>query len=172
MDDILDKHKQDFNEIRRLCLYCHGLDLTTTRLFSGSSCAVPSSETKSTLHNMLSGSLLNLAVSIRINFYQDNFENTLIPLSSLAASILIDDDLRYKEVTIKDVCDKIIHADSVTKPITLDEYLDNDVHVSIQFKGRYKKQNWTMDICLDLFAEHVLSMLDKLELENITKEIE
>ncbi len=114
---------------------------------------------------MLSGSLLNLAVSIRVNLYQDNFENELIPLSSLAASILTEDNLEYKEITIKDVCDKIIHADSVTKPIISNEHLDKDHHVCIQFKGKHHKRFWTMDICLDLFAEHVLSMLDKLENE-------
>nr|WP_319491062.1 hypothetical protein [uncultured Desulfobacter sp.] len=165
MDEILDKHKQDFSEIRRLCLQCHGLDLTSTKLFASSSGSGVSLETKSVLHSMLSGSLLNLAVSIRVNLYQDNFENELIPLSSLAASILTEDNLEYKEITIKDVCDKIIHADSVTKPIISNEHLDKDHHVCIQFKGKHHKRFWTMDICLDLFAEHVLSMLDKLENE-------
>ena len=163
MEDILDKHKQDFNEVRRLCLLCHGLDLTSSNLFTGSTYTAPSDQTKSVLHSMLSSSLLNLAVSIRINLYQGSIQNIPIPLATMAANFYEDDELITKCVTIKDVCDKIVHADSVTKPAFPEGLLDRDVKIPFQLKGMNRKNTWTMNLCLDLFAETVLTLLDEVD---------
>jgi translation initiation factor IF-3 len=43
------------------------------------------------------------------------------------------------------------------------EYLEKNHHVSLQFKGSHRKKEWTMDLCLNLFAEQVLTMLDRIE---------
>jgi hypothetical protein len=163
MEEILDKHKQDFNEIRRLCLQCHGLDMISSHLFTSSSYKDPSDNTKSVLHSMLSSSLLNLAVSIRVNLYQKAIDNRLIPLETMAADYYEDDKLISKAVKLKDVCDKIIHADTVTKPIVPGGLLESDVKISFQLKGTNRKKNWTLNLCLDLFAESVLAILDEIE---------
>ena len=163
LDEVLDKHKQDFDEIRRLCLLCHGLDLTSTHLFNSPSYPEPSSRTRSMLHSMLSSSLLNLAVSIRINIYQGVINDYDAPLDRMIASIYQDKELIEKSVTIKDVCDKIIHADTITKPIFPKDQIEPDVKITFQFKGVHRNKAWTLDICLDLFAEAVLKLLDEIE---------
>jgi len=166
MDEVLDKHKQDFNEIRRLCLLSHGLDLTSSDIFKSSSNYVPSEHTKSVLHSLLSSTLLNLAVSIRVNLYQGTIKNELIALDTLAASYYEDDELICKSVHIKDVCDKIIHADTVTKPIFPSNFISGDTKMSFQLKGKHGKKAWTLDLCLELFAEDILLLLDGIEAEN------
>ncbi|MEJ1412943.1 MAG: hypothetical protein RPU90_05100 [Candidatus Sedimenticola sp. (ex Thyasira tokunagai)] len=163
MEEILNQHRQEFDEIRRLCLQCHGLDLTSSNIFSGSTYETPSDRTKSVLHSMLSSSLLNLAVSIRVNLYQGTIKNKLIPLKTMAADIYDDEELIIKEVTIKDVCDKIIHADSVSKPIIPEVLLEHDVKISFQLKGINRKKAWTLNLCLENFTESVLILLDEIE---------
>jgi hypothetical protein len=93
MEEIIDKHKQDFDEIRRHCIICHGLDLTSSDLFSKPNDRKPSNKTKSVLHGMLSSALLNLAISIRINLYQNKIKNQSSPLNTLAASYYEDDEI-------------------------------------------------------------------------------
>ncbi len=166
MEDVLGKHKQDFGEIRRLCLLCHGLDQTSSTIFSASTYSNPSKETKSVMHSLLSSHLLQLAVAIRINLYQGLINNELIPMESMAVGYYEDDEFIVRSATIKDVCDKIIHADIVTKSIFPRNLLKDDVKVSIQLKGVNKKKIWTLDLSLELFAEKVLVLLDKTEREN------
>ena len=167
MEEIIDKHKQDFDEIRRHCIICHGLDLTSSDLFSKPNDKKPSNKTRSVLHGMLSSALLNLAISIRINLYQNTIKNQSIPLNTLAASYYEDDELIYKETTIKDICDKIIHADSVSKSVLPSDltriHVEEKIHETIQLKGTKNKKRWTVDLCLDLFAEEILKLLDKIE---------
>ena len=169
MEEIIDKHKQDFDEIRRHCLICHGLDLTSNDLFSGPNDEKPSDKTRSVLHSMLSSGLLNLAISIRTNLYQNTIKNRRIPLDTLAASYYEDDELIYKETTIKDVCDKIIHANSITKSVLPRDItripVGVEVHETFQLKGTKNKRSWTLGLCLDLFAETILKLLDKIESE-------
>jgi hypothetical protein len=160
MEDVLDKHKQDFNEVRRLCLICHGLDLTSSNLFTSS---VPSVQTKSVLHSLLSSSLLHLAISIRINLYQGAIKNSKEPLDIITADYYEDLELISQQTTIKDICDKIIHADTVTKPIVPKGLLEPEVKIAFQFKGTNRKEAWTLNLCLDLFTERVLSILDEME---------
>ncbi len=172
MEDILEKHKQDFAEVRRLCLLCHGLDLTSSNLFTGSTYTNPSDQTKSVLHSLLSSSLLNLAVSIRVNLYQGLIENKTIPLEAMAADYYEDSELITKSVTIKDVCDKIIHADTVKKPVFPEGLLAHDVILTFQLKGMCRKKTWTLNLCLELFTEGVLILLDEIENSMKIKEID
>ncbi|WP_146742503.1 hypothetical protein [Onishia taeanensis] len=163
MEDVLDKHKQEFDEIRRLCLLCHGLDLTSSTIFGSETYSNPTIETKSILHSLLSSHLLRLAVAIRINLYQESIENITIPVETMVAGYYEDHELIVKPVTIKDICDKIIHADSVTKPIFPKNLLDSDVKISFQLKGTNRKRAWTLNLSLELFAETVLKLLDRID---------
>jgi hypothetical protein len=100
MDYILEKHKQSFDEIRKLCFQCHGLGLSSSVIFSESTYNNPSEQAKSALHSLLSTSLLHLAISIRINLYQDIIDNCTIPLESMAADYYEDDKLVYLPVSV------------------------------------------------------------------------
>ena len=165
MSEILGKHRQDFNEVRRLCLICHGLDLSSDKLFSNSTYNNKLSLTKEIYNNLLSGSLLNLAAAIRINIYQGKFaKQTNFPISH-CGFYFDDEELAQKEFTIKDVCDKIIHADSICKEAFPPAVLGNS-KVAMQLKGKHNGRAWTLDISIELFTEAVLNLLDDLEGNN------
>lgn len=163
MEFILDKHKQSFEEIRKLCFQCYGLGLTSSYIFSESTYKNPSEQSKSALHSLLSASLLHLAISIRINLYQDTIDNHIIPLESMAADYYENDKLISRQISIKDVCDKIIHADSVKKPIFKDWPLERHEYITIQLRGLNKGKEWTLNLCLELFAQLILEITDKAE---------
>lgn len=162
MQDILSSHRQDFGEIRRLCLICHGLDYSTSSLSSGQSRLLLSENLESSLQNLVSGSLLSLAIALRINLYQGKIEpSRILPTSSW---LYFDDELINRPATLKQVVDKIIHADTVIKPVFPPGILRGDTKVAIQFKGtESRKKAWTLNIVLERFAEDVLRLLDEIE---------
>ncbi len=162
MKELFGKHRQDFDEVRRLCLICHGLDLTSNVLFSNSTYRLSSESTERVFQNLVSGSLLNLAVSIRINIYQGNELEIESRRLSHCGFYYYDDELVGKEFSIKDVCDKIIHADTVSKACLPPEMLINN-KLAMQFKGKHNRKAWTLDLSVELFTEAVLSLLDGLE---------
>lgn len=164
MEYVVEKHRQSFDEVRRLCFICNGLDRVSSYIFTESTYTDPSDQSKSVLQNLLSSSLLHLAVSIRINLYQDIIENRLIPLETMAADYYEDDKLIVRCVSIKDVCDKIIHADTVTKPIFKNIPLEKDEKLTFQLKGSNRDKLWTLNLCLELFTEIILKIIDEIEL--------
>ncbi len=172
MDYVVEKHKQSFDEIRRLCFLCNGLDRTSSYIFAESTYINPSDQSKSVLQSLLSSSLLHLAVSIRINLYQDIIDNHSIPLETMAADYYEDDKLIVTSVSIKDVCDKIIHADSVSKPIYKNFPIEKDEKISFQLKGTHRKTLWTLNLCLELFTEFILRIVDEIEFnsKNVTRD--
>lgn len=163
MEYVLEKHRQSFDEIRRLCFICNGLDRASSYIFTESTYTNPSDQSKSVLKSLLSSSLLHLAVSIRINLYQDIIENRSIPLETMAADYYEDEKLIARCVSIKDVCDKIIHADAVTKPIFKYFPLGKDEKISFQLKGSNRDKLWTLNLCLEFFTEIILKMVDEIE---------
>lgn len=163
MEYVVEKHRQSFDEVRRLCFICNGLDRASSYIFTESTYTDPSDQSKSVLQNLLSSSLLHLAVSIRINLYQDIIENRPIPLETMAADYYEDDKLIVRCVSIKDVCDKIIHADTVTKPIFKNFPLEKDEKLTFQLKGSNRDKLWTLNLCLELFTEIILKIVDEIE---------
>jgi hypothetical protein len=163
MEYVFEKHRQSFDEIRRLCFICNGLDRASSYIFTESTYTEPSDQSKLVLQNLLSSSLLHLAVSVRINLYQGIIENRPIPLETMAADYYEDDKLIVRCVSIKDVCDKIIHADTVTKPIFKKFPLEKDEKITFQLKGSNREKLWTLNLCLELFTEIVLKMVDEIE---------
>lgn len=156
MTEIFGKHSQDYNEIRRLCLICHGLDLSSSMLFSNSTYNCASETTKQVFQNLVSGSLLNLAVSLRVNIYQGRLVGPEYSGLLHCGFYYDDQDLVSKEFTIKDVCDKIIHADAVSKE-ALPAHILGDSKMTMQFKGKHNRKSWTFDLSVELFTEAVLN---------------
>ncbi len=162
MKHILKEHRQDFSEIRKLCLICHGLDYTTSSLSSTNSRLKLSEAIEGAIQNLVSSYLLNLAIAIRVNLYQNKIEFKDVELPE-SGTLYYDKELICRPVTLKQVCDKIIHADTVSKPILPSVMMQEDCKICIQFKGTEFKKAWTMDIVLELFAEDVLHILDSIE---------
>lgn len=162
MPEIFGRHRQDLNEVRRLCLICHGLDLTSDKLFSDSTYNNSSESTKVVFQNLVSGTLLNLAAAIRINIYQGIFQGQERHHLAHCGFYYDDEELVAKDFTIKDVCDKIIHAESISKEAFPPEVL-RGAKVVMQLKGTHQGRRWTLDLSIELFTEAVLNYLDDIE---------
>lgn len=166
MQEILSKHRQDFSEIRRLCLICHGLDYSTSSFSSSQSRLHLSENLESSLQNLISSSLLSLAIALRINLYQGIIDQPNLELPD-SSWLYFDEELIDRPATIKQVIDKIIHADTVAKPVLPSGLWKGDTKIAIQFKGtEFGKKDWTLNIILERFAEDVLRLLDEVEAQN------
>jgi len=161
MKEIFGKHRQDLSEVRRLCLLCHGLELTSDKLFNGSTYLNKGSKTKSIFQNLFSNHLLSLAAAIRVNLYQNEFKASAIKLSH-CGFYYEDPERVHKEFSVKDVSDKIIHATSISKAAFPRNFL-RDSKMLIQFKGEHHDHPWTLDLSVELFTEAILNHLDELE---------
>jgi len=166
MKDLMSRHRQDFSELRRLCLICHGIGFTTSS-FSSDDCRLKITENlESALQNLISSSLLSLAVAVRVNLYQEAISNPNIELPG-SSWLYFDKELIDRPATLKQVCDKIIHADAVAKPVLPEGLWKGDSKIAIQFKGvEPRKKAWTLNIALESFAEDILNLLDEIEAKN------
>ncbi|MCG9714262.1 hypothetical protein L1D29_15755 [Shewanella insulae] len=162
MRDIFGYHKQSFNEIRRLCLVCHGLDLTTSSISSPGSRLVISKDLEDILHNLVSSNLLSLVIAIRVNLYQNVICQPDLELPE-SSWLYYDEQLVERPATLKQVCDKIIHADSFLKTVPPNGLIEPDCKIAVQFKGVEFKKAWTLNVILERFVEDILSLLDSLE---------
>lgn len=162
MEELFGIHKQDFDEVRRLCLICHGLDRTSDVLFSDSNYNCASDNTRLVFHNLTSGMLLSLAVAIRINIYQNNIISLENDELRNCGSYYLDNELVTKQFPIKDVCDKIIHANLISK-VAIPLEITRGSKVAMQFRGKHRGKSWTLDLSIEHFAEAVLNLLDELE---------
>ena len=161
VEELLGSHHQDFNELRRHCLLCHGLDRSADTLFTRSSYQSPSIQTQRVFKNVMSGGLLSLAICLRVNFYQGLLDPTVM-LSMKYVSLYDDLDLVVKPVSIKDVVDKIIHADSVSKE-AFPRFWEGQPKMMTQFKGKHRNRRWTLDMSVEHFAEAVLTIIDEAD---------
>jgi len=107
---------------------------------------------------------LNLAVALRVNIYQGKMTGPKYAKLLHCGFLYDDNDLVSKEFTIKDVCDKIIHADTVSKE-ALPPHILGDSKMTMQFKGKHNRKSWTLDLSVELFTEAVLNFVDELEHE-------
>ncbi len=152
------EHRQPAAFIRELAITCHALDLSATSLFYAGTYAPGTAKTQSAYYDLLSRNLLHLALAVRTNLYQgalqDSDESFLSPCGFL--------DVRSKErdetrpFTIKDVCDKIIHADSVGRLVNRPE----EARTVLELTGKQRSENWTLSISVEMFCEYVLRWLD------------
>ncbi|WGL17869.1 hypothetical protein PVT68_06120 [Microbulbifer bruguierae] len=122
---------------------------------------------ESALQNLISSNLLNLAIAIRINLYQETISNPNIELPE-SSWLYYDDELIDRPATLKQVCDKIIHANTVAKPVLPPELWEGNSKIAIQLKGvEFGKKAWTLNIVLERFAEDILNLLDSIESDGI-----
>lgn len=78
------------------------------------------------------------------------------------ASIYDKIDLIIRPISLKSVCDKIIHADVVGKSAAPNSLID-DAIICMHFEGTHGRKNWVMDLPLGSFMEYVLNFLDKAQ---------
>jgi len=161
---VLGVHKQPFNLIRSNAIICHALDLSSHRLFLNSTYNNKKNEVKELYDVLLSTHLLQLAVAIRINIYQgltcDGISSYVMHCGFL--DITKDGKEETKEFSIKDVCDKIIHAKKIERKIG-DCDKNNGSSSVMMLQGTHYGKQWNCSLSVNLFCEAVLNWLDDIE---------
>lgn len=160
--ELLGAHKVTFEQIRSLAIQCHALDVGAHDLFVDSTHEDKSGKTKSTYQDLYTGRLLGLAIALRTKFYQG--------VSHADTGSYVDAcGLMYKKkndaeesvaFTIKDVCDKIIHADSVSRPMEKDVQKQT---TTLQGTDPRDSSEWELGFSVSMFAEGVLNWVQNIE---------
>lgn len=123
------QHSVSFDAIRALAIECHALDLSAKELLFFPVHCDDNGLTRATYNELFTSKLLALAIALRTKFYQGTPYQDTIQYMEHVGFLEIDTKNFSKgwKFTIKDVCDKIIHADAVdrqfdgdfTRPLTL-----------------------------------------------------
>lgn len=159
---LLGTHKVSYEAIRRLTIECYALARSGMSLLKKSEYEDTKGRTAALYEELLSEKLLQLAIAIRTKFYQGAdhrrtsgfLEETGSYLKGIAAN-----DEREHPYTLKDICDKIIHASSVIFK------LDADLDVTfIDLMGTQsiggQQQHWLLSLLLPEVCEGILGWLD------------
>src|SRR5437899_2163987 len=133
--DLLGMHKVTFETLRSLAIQCHALDLSAYPLFVEGTHADASEKAKATYEELFTSQLLNLAIALRVKFYQGIDPKTTIPYVRHCG--LLDKKMKNVCFSMKDVCDKIIHADKVEK------YMEKGVREpTTTLRGKERGEEW------------------------------
>lgn len=108
---------------------------------------------------------MSLVIAIRVNLYQNQISQSDLELPN-SAWLYYDSQLIERPATLKQVCDKVIHADSFSKMIPSDGVIDKDCKITVQFRGSEFKKAWTLNVVLEIFVEDILLLLDNIELKS------
>ena len=160
-EKLLNKHNISYDYIRSLTIDCYALDIAAYALFIDGIHADGSDRTKEIYREKLSTSLLNLSVAVRTLFYQG--VETIVKPQNISYCGFYESDNKEDEasVSIKDVCDKIIHADSLDR--VFEKTGDDGRKPITSISGTYKRKPWVLEISVDLFCASVLNWVDELE---------
>lgn len=156
---LLGTHKVSFEAIRRLTIECYCLTQASMPLIYSSDYDDPSGHTREAFEQILSDKLLQLAILIRTKFYQgEDHRRTsgFLEDTGFLAKYSMYEESKAVPFTLKDICDKIIHADSV------DLVLDQEIEANfIELIGvqtlQGKPQNWRLtlffpDVCIGILG--------------------
>lgn len=158
MSTLTLSHRVSYESIRSLAIECHALDLSAFKLLVDGT-HKPSRITKITYEELVTSKLLMLAISLRMKLYQ-GVSNVGTDMYVIDCGFL-DETTNGKKIArsfgIKDICDKLIHADEVRRDLT-----DGMNGLSTTLLGINRGTPWTFHISMSLFTEAVLNWLDEL----------
>lgn len=146
------------DSVRPLALTCHALDIQFDYLFNSDTICQKSPALSEAYEKLFAANLLNLAISIRVGL--SGHPNYLSKTNGLGACGFFETGTppEIKVFSIKDVCDKIIHADHIFKPV---EY--GVTGSCCRLQGARAGSAWQFDLGVSIFCEYVLEWLDKIE---------
>jgi hypothetical protein len=166
--DLLGKHRVTFDGIRALAIQCHALDISAYHLLLDSTLAELTERTKACYEELFTGQLLALAIALRTKFYQGADHKATVTYVSDCGILF-----KYKRgpekteeteetvvFSIKDICDKIIHADSIFR--CLDSGVEKPT-TTIKGRDTRNQSEWELSISISLFAEGVLNWIDSFQ---------
>ena len=154
---LLGTLKVSNESLRGLAIQCHALDVAAYHLLYDSTHEDANGETKRAYEELLTAQLLNLAIGLRTKFYQGaDVKATVRYVQHCGILFKYKGSLEETATfSFKDVCDKIIHADSVYR------YVESSAErPTTNFRGRAQdKTEWELCLSVSLFAEAVLNWL-------------
>jgi hypothetical protein len=151
--DLFGTHKISVETIRRLAVECHALDVCAVRLLIDTTVDEPNS-LRTCYEELFSEKLLSLAIALRTKFYQGIPSKGTEKFVSHSAFLLVTNKESIKSFTIKDVCDKIIHAESISRPLN-----DGTAQPITQVRGTHQTIPWVLHVSTSVFCEGVLNWL-------------
>lgn len=161
--DLLGTHKVSYEAIRRLSIECYALARSGQSLLQTSAYEDRYGRTKALYEELFSEKLLQLAIAIRTKFYQGadhrRTSGFLEDTGTLFKGTSAEDETT-PPYTLKDVCDKIIHATAVYLVLEDDFYF---TYISLhgeQSTGR-KTETWMLTLVPETF-EGILGWLDAI----------
>jgi hypothetical protein len=157
--DLFGKHQISFESIRRLAIECHALDAGAIELLVDTTVNAPG-KIQTVYEELFSEKLLSLAVGIRTKFYQGTkHEGTEKYVSHCGFLFSFKDgNEKITGFSIKDICDKIIHADNLSRNMR-----NGTRHPITKLNGQFGKEPWELQFSTGLFCEGVLNWVESLE---------
>jgi len=150
------KYEIGRDHIRALAIECHALDVQFDRLFNAPTICGASDRVYRAYNRLLSTKLLNLAISIRVDLAnQPGYKSTEV---QPAAIFLQGGPTSGHGFSMKDICDKIIHAERIYKPIE-----PGVQRAGCELSGRQHDREWVLGLGVQIFCEYVLRWLEELE---------
>lgn len=154
------QHTVSFQAVRALAIECHALDLCTFELLLIPVHNDSRGLTRATHDELLTSKMLSLAITLRTKFYQGTpYEGTEKYLEHV---VLFEQESKGKaksNFTLKDACDKIIHADSVVRQIKGQQRQPLTILTGIAQGG----VKWSLSFSLAHLADSILWWLEDVE---------
>jgi hypothetical protein len=158
---LLGTHKVSFEDVRRLAIECYTLAHSGMTLLE-SEYEDSEGRTAAIYETLLSEKLLHLAIAIRTKFYQGTDHRRtsgfLEDTGTYVKGVSAKDEAEHA-FTLKDVCDKIIHANSV--------YYEIDAEFDIaylqlfgQLRVGQEQQHWMLTLFVPDLCIGILEWLD------------
>ena len=152
------RYNVGIDHIRALAITCLALEGQFDTLFNSQSICGHSPRITDSYDRLFSVSLLNLAISIRVSLSgEPEYKNENSGVDACGAF----ESGAPKEAggfTVKDVCDKIIHATNISKPIER-----GVIGACSRLSGHYNNKPWEFDLGVSIFCEWVLKWLEEIE---------
>jgi len=154
-------HVSSFEAVRALAIHCHALDLSGAELLFASTHTDRDERTKSSYLEQFTSQLLRLAIALRTKFYQGYDDRSTVAYVAHCGSLFTyrEDKEESIEFSMKDVCDKIIHA------VTFEKDLEGEIEKApTTLCGKSPDGvEWELSVFVSLFAEAVLNWARDME---------
>lgn len=146
------------DHIRALAIQCHALDLQFDRLFNAHSICGYSDRIYKTYNRLLSTCLLNLAISIRVSLKAEPEYSRLDAGISSCGVFGGPGPHGNGSFSFKDVCDKLIHAEQIFKPIER-----GVTGAGCKLIGSHCGEPWELGLGVQILCEYVLKWVDEID---------
>jgi len=144
--------------IRSLAVTCHALDTQFDRLFNAETICGKSDALFNSYNELFATHLLSLAISIRVAL--SDLPEYRSMTSGVRSCGLFDAGAPREDggFAVKDVCDKVIHADDIFKPV------ETGVRgAGSRLRGTHYGKPWEFGLGVSIFCEYLLDWLDRIE---------